>query len=332
MITPLYDLHGRQHSYLRVSLTDRCNLHCLYCNPRNHEVNYIPNGDLLTYDEIYRLIALFTGTFGFNKIRFTGGEPLVRNGVWDFLQSLQGLRKNSPFALGLTTNGTLLPGLVPRLLRAGVNRLNISLDSLREENFLSITGSGSFKAVLQAVQEAESAGFETLKVNCVVLRGTNDQELHAFVELTKKMRLIVQFIEFMPFSGNKWGTEGFISCNEMKDVINSIYELVPFRTDMGSDYFKVAGHVGAIRFISALSDHFCGSCNRLRLSADGKLRLCLFSSEDSLIDLKALLRSGATDTELEQKIQSSIGRKWAKHPSAETIETQYSQNMVKIGG
>lgn len=325
----LTDTFGRRHTYLRISLTERCNLRCRYCMPAEG-VPLSPRDHLLSFEEIERIAALFVRA-GVDKIRLTGGEPLVRKDVETVVErlgQLPGLR-----TLALTTNGLLLPKKLARLHAAGVNLLNISLDTLRPERFTHITRRQGFDLVLAAIDQALAYGYAPVKINCVVLRGFNDDELADFVRMTEDRPLEVRFIEYMPFDGNGWSDDVFMPYTEM---IARIEQQLPALTRLQdgpndtSKTYQVPGFRGRVGFITSMSEHFCSSCNRLRLTADGSLKVCLFGRAE--VSLRDALRAGATDAELEALIQAAVLRKRAQHAGMHEIARSENRPMILIGG
>ena len=326
----LVDNFGRTHDYLRISITDRCNLRCRYCMPPGG-VDLNPKSELLTFDEIVRLAEIFVN-LGIKKIRLTGGEPLVRKGVEELCSRLAGIAGVQ--ALGLSTNGVRLFEMAKSLRNSGVRYLNVSLDTLRQDRFQRLALRTGFDAVLQGIDKARSVGFPSLKVNTVVMRGFNDDELLDFVEFANRFALNVRFIEYMPFWGNGWNEVQFMPYREMKEIIETKYHLVPLQrngTIQGpAREFQLAGSNAVIGFITTMSEHFCADCNRLRLTADGRLRNCVFARDG--VDLKRLLRCGASRAEIEESIRAAVILKWEKHPDVDELVAGQDRAMVTIGG
>ncbi|XP_053457155.1 molybdenum cofactor biosynthesis protein 1 isoform X2 [Nycticebus coucang] len=306
----LTDSFGRQHSYLRISLTERCNLRCQYCMPEEG-VPLTPKADLLTTEEILTLARLFVKE-GITKIRLTGGEPLIRPDVVDIvaqLQQLEGLR-----TIGITTNGINLARLLPQLQKAGLSAINISLDTLVPAKFEFIVRRKGFHKVMEGIHKAIELGYSPVKVNCVVMRGLNEDELLDFVTLTKGLPLDVRFIEYMPFDGNKWNFKKMVSYKEMLDTIQQQWpelEKLPEKESSTAKAFKIPGFKGQVSFITSMSEHFCGTCNRLRITADGNLKVCLFGNSE--VSLRDHLRTGASEQELLRIIGAAVGRKKRQH-------------------
>ncbi|XP_054652720.1 molybdenum cofactor biosynthesis protein 1 isoform X2 [Dunckerocampus dactyliophorus] len=312
----LTDNFGRTHNYLRISLTEKCNLRCQYCMPEEG-VKLTPRGQLLSTSEVLTLARLFVKE-GVEKIRLTGGEPLIRPDVVDIiaeLRKLEGLK-----TIAVTTNGMNLARLLPQLKDAGLDLVNISLDSLIPAKFEFIVRRKGFHKVMEGIDKAIEMGYNPVKVNCVVIRGLNEDELLDFVALTEKKPVEVRFIEYMPFDGNKWNFKKMVSYQEMLDHIRqqwpALERLQAGHTDTAKT-FKVPGFKGQVGFITSMSDHFCGSCNRLRITADGNLKVCLFGNSE--VSLRDVLRSGASDEELLQIIGAVVGRKKKQHAGRKTV-------------
>ena len=326
----LTDQFGRRHEYLRISITDRCNLRCRYCMPP-HGVDLSPKEELLAFDEIVRLAEIFVG-LGIKKIRLTGGEPLVRKGVEKLCARLMGIPGVQ--TLGLSTNGVYLVEMAKVLKHSGVEHLNVSLDTLRPDRFQQIAMRRELDSVLRGIDEAQSVGFPSLKVNTVIMRGFNDDELIDFVEFANAHALNIRFIEYMPFWGNGWSEVKFLSYRAMKEIIETKYSLVPVQRNGiihgPAKEFQVAGGDGIIGFITTMSEHFCADCNRLRLTADGRFRNCLFARDT--VDLKRLLRAGAARDIIEDSIRAAVLLKWEKHPDARELIQNQNRPMIAIGG
>jgi cyclic pyranopterin phosphate synthase len=309
----LRDNFRRSIDYMRISVTDRCNLRCVYCMP-SAGVKPIEHRDILRYEEIARVLRVAACT-GVKKIRITGGEPLVRKNIACLVKLIKNIKGIED--LSMTTNGVFLEHLAGELADAGLDRINISLDSLRPGRYREITRGGDIHAVLRGIGAAEKAGLLPVKINMVPIRGLNDDEIEDVARLTLNFPYQVRFIEFMPFGPeNMWGPEKFISAEEIKSVAGNLGTLFPakLRKSGPARYYRFEGAAGVLGFISPLSNHFCGECNRLRLTADGKLRPCLFSETE--IDLKPALRNDAPDMEIERLIKLSVEVK----PKGHTIE------------
>jgi len=329
----LIDTFNRKVSYLRVSLTDQCNLRCFYCTPLPAEKN-LPSGELLSYEELLRVISVATG-LGIKKIRLTGGEPLVRRNVDDFIRQLTGL--SGIEEVRITTNGVLLAEKAEDLYAAGIRKLNISLDSLDPERFREITGVDALEKVLQGVDMALKMGFASVKINVVAMRGVNDDEFLDFARLTIDQPLQVRFIEFMPMGDDSlWQQDHYIDSAEIRSGIEKqLGELAPVSPGAGqlegpARVYQLAGAAGTIGFISPISDKFCSSCNRLRLTAEGRLRACLLTDVEN--DLKGIVRGGGSDDDISRAISDTIRRKPKSHRLAVSEIRNCHGRMSRIGG
>ena len=302
----MLDNYDRDINYLRVSITDRCNLRCTYCRPKEG-ISLKGHDDILRYEDILRVVAQAV-KMGLIKVRLTGGEPLVRRGFVEFaaaLQKIQGLQDTS-----LTTNGILLDRFADEIFQAGITRINISLDSLNKEKYFQITGGGNIDDALRGIAAAEKAGFHPIKINAVVINGFNDDEVLDFVKLAEKKPFQIRFIEIMPISAvNVNHPREFLATRHLINLIGRHFQLDAIggkrnKSDGPAKIFKLKGGQGEIGFINPVSDHFCATCNRLRLTADGKLRACLLKDEE--IDLKEALVRHCSDDELASLIRQAI--------------------------
>lgn len=326
----LTDNFNRKINYFRISVTDRCNLRCVYCMPKEG-MALIGHDDILRFEEIERVVRI-TAAKGMSKIRITGGEPLVRRGIVGFIRNLCAIPGIED--VSLTTNGLFLKKLAKPLYEAGMRRINISLDSLIAEKYRDITRGGDIEKVFEGISEARRAGFNPIKVNVVVIKGLNDDEVVSFAKLTLERPVEIRFIEFMPVGNdNGWDMDSFVSNRELRERIADIGELEPLEhrgNDGPASVYRIKGAAGRIGFISPLSSHFCESCNRLRLTADGRLRSCLFSDDET--DLKELIRKGCSDSELEEIITRTIVLKPMKHIALEPNFHKCQRGMSAIGG
>lgn len=344
-ISPLVDQYFRTISYLRLSLTDRCNLRCVYCMPgevKDQEkmiksVRFLDHNDLLSYEELLRVVRLAV-SMGMNKIRLTGGEPLVRKGILDFIHQLSlivGLDQ-----VRLTTNGVLLGDYAERLFTEGIRHINVSLDTLQPEKFKKITGKNYFNKVWDGLLAAKRIGFK-IKLNVVAMKGVNDDEFQEFARFALEEPFQVRFIEFMPVGEkNSWNQNQFIKAEEIKTLLTEIGTLSPIQRMHGKGPARIYelkssdGKRGEVGFISPISHHFCDQCNRLRLTSEGKLRSCLLN--DNEVDLKSILRGGGVDQELTKTIKETILNKPKGHMLQQdfTLEDRKlcSGRMSRIGG
>lgn len=323
----LTDLFDRTISYLRVSLTDQCNLRCVYCTPA--PLSKLNHGELLSYEELLRIIGICVD-LGIKKVRLTGGEPLVRKNVGSFIEGLA--RIPGLEDIRLTTNGVFLDKYCDLLYGAGVRKLNISLDTLRPERFKEITGADCFDQVWNGIEKVCVKGFSPVKINMVAMRGVNDDELVDFARLSLERELQVRYIEFMPIGNSAvWGKEKYIPSAEIMERLKVLGALEPVamrHMDGPAKVYKIPGSKGSIGFISPLSHKFCEKCNRLRLTSEGKLRSCLLSDKEN--DLKELLRSGATDQEIADLVTKTIIAKPQGHKVTEGENCH--GRMSRIGG
>lgn len=324
------DAFERNIDYLRISVTDRCNLRCIYCMPAEG-VELSSYEDILRLEEIVKIIKSAV-TLGIKKIRFTGGEPLVRKGIVDLIKQTSEMPEIKD--ISLTTNGILLPEMAKSLKKAGLNRVNISLDTLSPQKYAEITRGGQFGKVWLGLEAARDAGLDPVKLNTVIIRGLNDDEIFDFVDLTTKMPIHVRFIELMPIGASQAAAmDTYISSAELLEMIGSQREIIPEYDVAGSGpakYFRIPGAPGTVGVISPISSHFCASCNRVRLTAEGQLRPCLQSPQE--IDLRVPLRSGASEAELADIIKLAINSKPEKHDLAQTGWEGNRRVMNQIGG
>lgn len=321
------DSYNRSISYLRVSVTDRCNLRCRYCMPPEG-VPWVPHENILRFEEIERIVRM-GAELGISKVRLTGGEPLVRAGI----ASLVAMLASAPGVddLAMTTNGILLAERAGELARAGLHRINVSLDTLRADRFRAITRLGDIQDVERGIAAAREAGLEPVKVNTVLMRGVNDDEIGDFARRTLHEPFHVRFIEEMPVGAV--GQASFLPAAEAMARIEAVFgplEVAHQRKGNGpASYYRIPGAQGTIGFISAVSEHFCRQCNRLRLTADGRLRPCLLS--DAEIPLREALRAGVSDEELKQMLVSAVAAKPERHHLAEGSIPEV-RGMSQIGG
>lgn len=325
------DQFKREINYLRVSVTDRCNLRCVYCMPENG-VEMADHNAILSYEEILRIIKAGV-RMGIRKIRLTGGEPLVRKDIIDLVKEIAGIPEIDDLAL--TTNGILLPQMAAELKNAGLRRVNISLDTLKSDRFEQVTRIGKLGDVWAGINTAVKVGFKPIKINTVVMRGFNDDEIVDLARMTTELPLHLRFIEVMPIGDTEnWAAEKHVSTNEIFEIVNKeLGILKPVKKVIGNGpakYYQIPGAKGTIGFIGAISKHFCDECNRLRLTSEGKLRPCLQSPVE--VDIKEMLRKGATDEELEKIFEDVVLKKPQKHTMVEDGWGENQRKMSQIGG
>ena len=329
-IEPLFDGHGRRISDLRVSVTDRCNFRCQYCMPADG-LPWLERSALLTFEEIERLVHVFA-SMGVDELRLTGGEPLVRRDfprLVEMLTHVPGLRD-----ISLTTNGYLLERDADALVAAGIQRVNVSIDSLQRDRFFHITRRDSLPQVLRGLEAlARHPEVHPIKVNAVAIRGFTEQEALPFAEFARTTAFQVRFIEFMPLDGDHaWSADQVLTGDELRAQIDAVYPLeeLPREPSATARVFRFADGAGEIGFINPVSEPFCSDCNRVRLTAEGKLRTCLFSVNET--DLRDPLRAGASDSELAERIRDAVWRKELKHRVGEPGFKQPPRTMSAIGG
>jgi cyclic pyranopterin phosphate synthase len=331
MPEPLIDTFGRVHTNLRISVTDRCNIRCFYCMPADN-VQFMDRRELLTFEEIERIVRVAV-PLGLRKIRLTGGEPLVRRNLHVLVRMLSAIEGIAD--IGLTTNGILLAEQAQDLFDAGLRRINVSLDALDPQKFEKITRRQGYERVIAGIQAAQEAGFDPVKVNAVAVRGLTEDEVVPFGHFARRSGVEIRFIEFMPLDAdNAWQREKVLFAHEIVEVLER--EIMPLIPRPGGDphapasEFMFADGVGKIGFIASVSRPFCMSCDRFRITADGKLRNCLFSLDET--DVKTMLRAGAADAEIAQAIRDSIAAKKEGHEINTARFIQPARPMYSIGG
>ncbi|QXC63261.1 GTP 3',8-cyclase MoaA [Aquihabitans sp. G128] len=327
VLTPLVDGYGRVHRDLRISVTDRCNFRCTYCMPAEGMV-WQPRDHLLSFEEIERVARVAVERFGFDSIRLTGGEPTVRARLPLLVERLAPLGVD----LSLTTNGSLLGAMAHDLAAAGLDRVNVSLDSLRPERFAALTRRDDLPRVLQGIRAAVAAGLAPVKVNVVVVRGSNDDEVVDFARFGRDEGVRVRFIEFMPLDADHhWDRSAVVPSAEIVAAIGAEFPLQRLTRDhdpaQRHRYLDGGGEIGVI---GSVTEPFCASCDRVRLTADGQLRACLFATDET--DLRALLRGGADDDGLAAALEATVGSKWAGHGISDVHFIRPSRSMSEIGG
>jgi cyclic pyranopterin phosphate synthase len=327
---PLIDRFGRVHNNLRISVTDRCNIRCVYCMPET--VTFLPRSSLLTFEEIERFVRV-AAPLGITKLRLTGGEPLVRRGLPGLIARLAAVPGIED--VGLTTNGILLAGMAQELFDAGLRRINISLDTMDPHRFEELTRRTGFEDVIAGIHAAKAAGFDPVKINAVALRGVTEDDVVPLAHFARAHSLELRFIEYMPLdAADRWERGKVLYAAEiLEHLTQDIGPLVPAPDQdprapaLDYDYVDGGGRVG---LIASVSRPFCMSCNRVRLTADGKLRNCLFALEET--DIRALIRGGAPDAEIAQALRRSVADKWEGHEINTARFIKPERLMYSIGG
>ena len=324
----LVDPFGRVIRDLRISVTDRCNFRCTYCMPAEG-MEWLPRSEVLSFEEIERVARIFVERYGVNGIRLTGGEPTVRAHLTTLIAKLSALGVD----LAMTTNGATLRNIAHDLRSAGLNRINISLDTLDSERFEVMTRRDELANVLAGIDAATEAGFDPVKVNTVVERGVNDDEIVAMAVFGRERGIEVRFIEFMPLDAEgHWVNDKVVGQDEIVATIAEVFPLeqVPARGAAPADRWRYLDGAGTVGVIPTVTKPFCGDCDRVRLTAEGQFRTCLFATEES--DLRQLLRSGADDDAVAQRIETAVGQKWAGHQINQVTFTRPARTMSQIGG
>ncbi len=333
MLGILKDSYNRAIRDLRVSLTDRCNFRCFYCLPHG-EPPIAPKEQMLSYEEIEYVSEIFV-SLGIQKIRLTGGEPMMRRDIEQIIYKLAKLRTKGLRDLALTTNGYFLPHRAQSLKDAGLDRITISLDSLKRDVFKRMTGVDVLDRVLQGIAAAKQAGLEPIKINAVIVRGHNEDEVSDFAAFAREHNVAMRFIEFMPLdSGHEWKREDVVAGREIRERINERFPLVPLGVQRGSEtasrYRFADGEPGEIGIIAPVTEPFCGACSRIRLTADGQIRTCLFSTVEH--SLRDVVRGGATREEIIDYVKSVVMKKEPRHYINDPGFVAPSRSMSFIGG
>ncbi len=350
MSVPLVDTFGRVHRDLRISVTDRCNFRCTYCMPAEG-MQWLPRGDLLSYEELARVASVLVRRFGFDSIRLTGGEPTMRAHLPVLVRKLSALRvpadadgPERPVDVALTTNGATLRSAAHDLVAAGLGRINISCDSLRRDRFLAMTRRDELDQVLDGIDAAIEAGLHPVKVNVVAIKGVNEDELVDFARFGREKGVTVRFIEFMPLDAQEaWTYDQVLSQDEILEVIGATFPLEPVRSALASpdgtaaarssepaERFRYLDGRGEVGVIPSVTRAFCATCDRVRLTAEGELRSCLFALDAH--DLRRPLRAGASDAELAAIVEAAVAAKWAGHQINQPVFIRPSKSMSQIGG
>lgn len=330
----LIDRYGRTVRDLRISVTDRCNFRCTYCMPEEG-LNWLDRAEVLTFEEIERVARICVERFGVDSLRLTGGEPTVRAHLPKLIEHLATLRLEDGRKpdIALTTNGATLRNIATELREAGLDRINVSLDSLQRERFLAMTRRDELDNVLAGINEAVATGFDKVKVNTVVERGTNDDEILALATYGRDLGVEVRFIEFMPLDAtNEWERQKVVTQNEIVALIGEVYPLeqIPARGAAPADRWRYLDGKGTVGVIPSVSQPFCGDCDRVRITSDGQFRTCLFATNE--FDLRAIMRNGGSDDEMAQLIIDAVATKWAGHQINQVNFIRPNRSMSQIGG
>lgn len=327
MAQQLIDTFGRVHRDLRISVTDRCNFRCTYCMPEEG-LDWLDREDLLSFEEITRLATVLVQRYGVNSIRLTGGEPTVRHNLAGLVDMLAPLGTD----LAMTTNGATLRKHAPGLVAAGMKRINISLDSLQPERFFELTRRDELDRVLDGIEAAVEAGFEPVKVNAVVMRGVNDDEIVDFARFGRETGTEIRFIEWMPLDADQtWTNDQVVTQAEIVARIAEVFPLEPVqRGSEPAQRFRYLDGGGQVGVIASVTQAFCGNCDRMRLTAEGQFRNCLFGLESW--DLRELLRDGSTDAQIGERLEAGVTAKWAGHQINQSVFIRPNKSMSQIGG
>ena len=323
----LTDLFGRVHKDFRISVTDRCNFRCQYCMPEEG-LDWLKREELLSFEEITRITKILVENYGINSVRLTGGEPTLRANLSDLISMLSEL----PIEIALTTNGISLDKNANNFRSAGLHRVNISIDSLKAERFKEITLRDDMKKVITGIEASIEAGLSPVKINVVVMRGINDDEIIEFAKFGRERGVIVRFIEFMPLDADeKWSALSVVSLEEIFSTINSVYPLeVVKRSNAPASRFRYVDGQGEIGIVASVTQKFCDTCDRIRITADGQFRNCLFSNEE--FDLKEALRSESSDKEICELLEMAVSAKREGHGIGNVDFIRPARSMSQIGG
>jgi cyclic pyranopterin phosphate synthase len=333
MAEALVDTYGRVHRDLRISVTDRCNFRCTYCMPAEG-LDWLPRSQVLTFEEVERIARVCVERFGVDSIRLTGGEPTVRAHLPVLVGKVAALRTDDgrPVDLSLTTNGATLRSVAADLLEAGLRRVNVSLDTLRRDRFVTLTRRDELDHVLEGIEAAVDAGLDPVKLNVVVMRGVNDDEIVDLAEFGRERGVTVRFIEWMPLDADQqWQSEAVVSQAEIVAAIDAVHPIDPLaRGHQPAERFVYRDGAGEVGVIPSVTRPFCDSCDRIRLTAEGQLRSCLFAVDE--VDLRALVRGGATDDEVADAVRRCVAGKWAGHMIGQVTFVRPRRSMSQIGG
>ncbi len=327
MTEQLIDTFGRVHRDLRISVTDRCNFRCTYCMPEDG-LDWTPRDDLLTFEEIERVARILVERFGVDSIRLTGGEPTVRARLHILVKMLSDLGVD----LALTTNGATLRLVGQELRNAGLNRINISLDTFHHDRFVELTRRDELDKVLDGIDAAIEVGFDPVKINAVIMKGINDDEILDFVEFGRKKGVVIRFIEFMPLDADQaWSNDKVMSQQAIVEIISGAHPIEPIqRGSSPAARWRYVDGGGEVGVIATVTQAFCESCDRIRLTAEGAFRNCLFATND--YDVRAMLRSGSSDDQIAEALKGAVRDKWAGHQIGQVHFIRPKKSMSQIGG
>jgi cyclic pyranopterin phosphate synthase len=333
MAAPLVDTFGRVHTDLRISVTDRCNFRCAYCMPEEG-MQWLPRSEVMTFEEIERLARIFVQRYGVRGIRLTGGEPTVRAHLPVLVEKLAAIEGPAgPVDLAMTTNGATMRLIAQTLRNAGLRRVNISLDTLDQARFHRMTRRDELVRVLDGIEAAKEAGFDPVKINAVIERGVNDDEIVALADYGRRSGVEVRFIEFMPLDADgHWMNDQVVGQDDIVAAIDAVYpiEQLPARGAAPADRFRYLDGTGTIGVIPTVTKPFCGDCDRVRLTAEGQFRTCLFATKE--FDLMGAMRAGESDDELAARIEAAVATKWAGHRINQVNFVRPGKSMSQIGG
>jgi cyclic pyranopterin phosphate synthase len=333
MTEPLVDSFGRVHRDLRISVTDRCNFRCTYCMPAEG-MTWLPRSQVLTFEEIERIARVCVERFGVDAIRLTGGEPTVRAHLPVLVGKLAALRTGDgrPADIALTTNGATLRSVAPDLVVAGLRRINVSLDTLRRDRFVELTRRDELDHVLDGIEAAKEAGLHPVKINAVVMRGVNDDEVVDLAAFGRDRGVTMRFIEWMPLDADqRWQSDAVVSQAEIVAAIDAVFPVEPLvRGHQPAERFAYRDGQGEVGVIPSVTRPFCDTCDRVRLTAEGQLRSCLFSVDE--VDLRSLVREGGSDDDLAEAVARCVAGKWAGHMIGQVTFVRPRRSMSQIGG
>jgi GTP 3',8-cyclase len=333
MTEPLVDSFGRVHRDLRISVTDRCNFRCTYCMPAEG-MTWLPRSQVLTFEEIERIARVCVERFGVDAIRLTGGEPTVRAHLPVLVGKLAALRTGDgrPVDIALTTNGATLRTIAADLVAAGLRRVNVSLDTLKRDRFVELTRRDELAHVLEGIEAATEAGLDPVKVNAVVMRGVNDDEVVDLAAFGRDRGVTMRFIEWMPLDADqRWQSNAVVSQAEILAAIDAVFPVEPLvRGHQPAERFAYRDGRGEVGVIPSVTRPFCDTCDRVRLTAEGQLRACLFSVDE--VDLRALVREGGSDDDLAEAVAGCVAGKWAGHMIGQVTFVRPRRSMSQIGG